>query len=636
MLATSFAPFKVLCSAYLSSVFYHSWETEALRCVLAEKCDWHATERLPAATALWEAMWLTAAAGAAAMSLVAGRVRQCLACALLVAWVTHVAFVSITPPHIAYVTHLLIVLAGAPREHDSASLSVNRPPQRHRQRVIEAALLFLLRASLAVGYGFSGVAKLRTLAWRDGWAFRAISPGWLRSGIPEWLFRLIEAGSVPLCAATLLIELGVPLAEAFALVTERGRPVTVPLPALLWLSWGASAALQMGILLLMPLTEVSVGMLLYHGALFYALEARCSRSEGANCAGGGAGAGGRDASDGAGSGWGMLAFLSWLTSCTVPGLLAYPSTMCFLVPSAPRITMAGSVWEALVKALLPLAKTTWDDWPCAPTFVFDRWQPERQELADLKVRGGARGVVGALLLAAAALIAARRMAPSHHPVYWVLRSARPPAQLLTPLWQPVVTVAVAVAAAMVAVSIAASHDGAAVEEASGVSGVGRAQPIGLEGGAAAAFDLTLGNDQDERHRFFDLRRLSVGGGHFWHAGMYQAVVQAEEGRADALALMLCDASPLRRHKLSAQLQREVGLPPDFRVIWLAVGRRGRFVCAEGRAAHGACETWCKHPCIELNGASLERECGACLPGSSLLCFPGADGYYPRGQRTIRG
>ena len=38
----------------------------------------------------------------------------------------------------------------------------------------------------------------------------------------------------------------------------------------------------------------------------------------------------------------------------------------------------------------------------------------------------------------------------------------------------------------------------------------------------------------------------------------------------------------------------------------------------------SCETWCQHPCNELNGESIREECGGCDERSA--CRPGANSY----------
>lgn len=122
----------------------------------------------------------------------------------------------------------------------------------------------VLRAALATSYAWSGLAKLSTEEWQRGLVFEILSR---RGCLRPWLSShvliggLVNRASSFMCVAGLTVECGLPLVEVYSLFMRCGRCACGQAVAL---AWAASAGMHMMILLLMPLEEVSLGMLLFH------------------------------------------------------------------------------------------------------------------------------------------------------------------------------------------------------------------------------------------------------------------------------------------------------------------------------------------------------------------------------------
>ena len=148
----------------------------------------------------------------------------------------------------------------------------------------------VLRAALATSYAWSGLAKLSTDEWQRGLVFEILSfRGCLRPWV-SWhpvIPALVSSASTPMCIAALAVECGLPMVELWALCTRNRCDLCLCRGAVV-LAWVASAGMHVGILLLMPLTEVSLGMLLFHAmALDAAITAiAATETGGGNAAGG--------------------------------------------------------------------------------------------------------------------------------------------------------------------------------------------------------------------------------------------------------------------------------------------------------------------------------------------------------------
>ena len=153
---SSFAFCKACVGLYLAIAFYHAWETEAGRCLLKERCDLRDYWRHDNQLHTWEQIWAAASAVSLLLPVLTGWRRQLLAAVLNVAWVVHISHIAFTPPHMPYVTLALVYLCGAHGSCDDKST--------RRSYVRATLMLQVLRAALAVGYGFSAIAKLNTPA----------------------------------------------------------------------------------------------------------------------------------------------------------------------------------------------------------------------------------------------------------------------------------------------------------------------------------------------------------------------------------------------------------------------------------------------------------------------------------------
>ena len=258
----------MICATQVGITFWRRWEQVPTRCLLEkdQPCLAPQFQLSDMAARAWVTIWALGVAGCAIMCLASGRLQRAASAFVCAVWVLHLCSAeNCTPPHIAYVTLALCYCAVAP-EH-------GRPLCQRRVHDCACAL----RAALAVSYAFTGYAKLMTPAWRHGTAIRHLATAMaLRPGLPAWVLALVSMASPLMCAATLAVECGLPLAElACELPQHRARRCT-------WLAPAANAArvlrlgsLQMhiGIFVLLPLTEVSTGMVAFHLALIDACAA---------------------------------------------------------------------------------------------------------------------------------------------------------------------------------------------------------------------------------------------------------------------------------------------------------------------------------------------------------------------------
>ena len=341
---SSFAFFKAFSSLYLAIAFFHAWETEAGRCLLMEGCDLRLHWLRDSQLHLWECAWACATAVALLLPALAGWQRQLLSAVLLVGWVGHISYVAFTPPHMPYVTLALVYLCGAHGSCDDKS---------KKRSYVRATLMFqFLRSALAVGYGFSAIAKLGTPAWRGGWVFEMVAINDVRPWVLGPLAAALSAFSVPMTAASLFIEGGMPVAEAIACCMPRPADTYLSMHVM----WALSGLLQVGILTLLPITDVSAGCLLFHAALQHAA-AHVAHVR---------------AVDGAQpiwrNRWPRLSAAAFVTGLLVT--FSWSSVECHLRPSKPRVELALTLHDKFVKAFMPMGKTSWDSWPCASSNMF--------------------------------------------------------------------------------------------------------------------------------------------------------------------------------------------------------------------------------------------------------------------------
>ena len=496
-----------LCTAaYLGTELYHALEMAELRCLLADipaigaRCLPGAGRTLPP----WrQLLYGTALVACAVLPCARGAPRRTAAMLVLVAWVTLAAELSFAPPHLEYVSLTLLYVTIA-REVEE---------RRPTSAAVDAALLAVLRAALAVGYGWSGVAKLaRTPLWRHGRVFAAIvASEALRDGTPSWLVAALAQPRLgaSLAYAAACTECALPWLEVATALT--GRDGFSDAGGL------ASAALQLGILCLMPLTAVSLGMLLFHVAL---LDARIAMRRHA-----------REwvAGDAPACAACPLRRLAWRLSAAVGlGILfsARPAH-CFVRPEhASRVRgEASSVVDALFKGLLPLPATSWEDWPCKPLAPWLSEAAERGGESGSGEGGGGQG---------GGESSEGGDAGSDH----INRTVT----------------------AAVAERIAARRT---------------ARRLAFFGDAHGAVHI-----RQARALFFGRSAYAVaGGGHLWHVAVSVAVDAAHtpDGSGCGLASLLCACSPHSTHRLARRLRHHMSLdgPP---IAWFHIGEGARFDC----------------------------------------------------------
>ena len=370
----TFAAVQLSTAAYLAVCLYHAVEMDGLRCLLAdspvfgERCRQLQLSREVAANSAWRhRLYLAGLLACASLIFARGAMRRVLAFFLLFCWLTHISEIAFATPHIEYVSLTLLYLASAPAHGTGAQ---------------SAFLSAVMRAALAVGYGWSSAAKLLlTPAWRLGRAFAIISRTSLRDGFPRTLASLLAHPLVspPLSYVAILTEGALPLLEFLAVVTSCER--------LSQLGIFASAGMQLGILILMPLTDVSVAMLIFHLALVDANAAAQAVMQPAV-----AGVdGGRDAATDKVQSPRRTSSSeeSSTVGCHVRPRMSLPSRLgvslllgaifslrpaqCFVRPMHAR-RFRGETTTAcatLVKGLLPLPATSWETWPCKPYTIMD-------------------------------------------------------------------------------------------------------------------------------------------------------------------------------------------------------------------------------------------------------------------------
>ena len=646
----SFGLLRTCAGVYLVFVFYHNFQLEPLQCVLIEDCKNERLWRNPTELAIWRMLWVAASAGAVLLIFVKGMLRRTIAALLLVSWVLHLARVSLTPPHISFVSLFLLHLAASSTRRDSnAALASDAGA-----RIVPSLLLLVHRTALAAANAGSGIAKLfHTPGWRQGIVFEGIATAEVFRYI-EWssMTGLLTAASPLMCAVTITIECGAPLLDLLSeLLPERAA----------WrmrlAGWLASVALQCGILLLMRLTDVSLGMLIFHIALLDSAidvhAASCAHADGSLLS--------AESDDNALlpsaappsspapppqlpisthtphravnlSLWPVPAVL------VVSSFLARPLT-CLVatdeddlhwpLTSFGAMNLPTDLTEALVKAFLPLPKTSWDSWPCLggdPTAIY----PEPMDPGFAK-----------------------------EPIFLYSDDLK------------------------------------------------CTRGVAITGNCTQYASITVGELQHAGSE-------PLGGGHFWHAGIGNAGLLE-------MALMLCDCSPLHPHTLAARYRDALGvrLPAGRTLTWFFMANRtsawygdpdakerrvrcgvfcaqlkarhakarrankapqshrvshnnstqttlpatARNKSAEGALGHHArlaptpvggdknaerqkekevrrraappvhfpCKPYCRgEACSELKGDDLESECGGCDEGH--MCRPGANGFRHRSSR----
>ena len=381
----SFALLRMCAGVYLVFVFYHNFQLEPLQCVLIEDCKNERLWRNPTELAIWRMLWVAASAGAVLLTVVEGMLRRVIAVLLLVAWALHLARISLTPPHISFVSLFLLHLAASSTRRDSNALASDAGA-----RIVPPLLLLVHRTALAAANAGSGIAKLfHTPGWRQGIVFEGIATAEVFRYI-EWssMTGLLTAVSPLMCAVTITTECGAPLLDLLSEALPERAAWRMRLGG-----WLASAALQFGILLLMRLTDVSLGMLIFHIALLDAAidvhAASYAHAEGSllsavsddnallpsappsspaapppppksthtpHCA---------------------VHLTLWpVASVLVVSIfLARPLTclaatnehdLHWPLTSSGATSLPTDLAEAFAKAFLPLPRTSWDIWPCLP------------------------------------------------------------------------------------------------------------------------------------------------------------------------------------------------------------------------------------------------------------------------------
>ena len=379
---------------------------------------------------------------------------------------------------------------------------------------------------------------------------------------------LVSAMSIPMSAAALLIEVGVPAAEALACCSSG----VVGEPAGLHLMWVGSAMLQCGILLLMPLTDVSLGCLLFHAALLHA------------AAHVGALRATHHAPRAVSSRWSRLCaavFNTFLVVC-----LSSSSVQCHLQPSKPRVQVATRLTDKFIKTLTPMSKTSWEYWPCAPQNAFQN------------VDRGARpplGVFTALVMAAALPTFLRQRGTLLH---WLLTRVR---------WRSAIAAALVIVLTTVAVDLVV-HVAYFRHNDSG--------PVVLHLGNASGAIWSVPESAVAGRRTPGGVAPFLGGGHFWHVAIGLALSTAANNKSDAAALLLCAGSRLHGRPLVSATRMAMGVPQNVSIAWFQLKGAQRVECP----GQLHCRDWCTQPCAELNG-DLHVECGGC--SSVVACWPGS-------------
>ena len=246
----------------------------------------------------WQQFWMASMMLSAMMIVVQGCARQASASVVLLAWLAFLGTVGLDAPHFSFVSLAIAYVASMHAERDHAALCSGKqedPNMQHNSynrdrgfghavsNVVPSVLPRVMRATLSVSYFFSGFAKLSTPAWRHGAAIALLTQedsmrSWVRvSGFED----IVSAGSVPISAAAILVECGLPISElvlprwcCISPVLQNCHPPT----ALVMLScaYAASAAMHLGIWILLPLSDVSVGMLIFHFAVLDVVCAACN------------------------------------------------------------------------------------------------------------------------------------------------------------------------------------------------------------------------------------------------------------------------------------------------------------------------------------------------------------------------
>ena len=240
----------------------------------------------------WQLFWMVAMLLSAVMIVVRGCARRACASSVLLAWLVFLGTVSLDAPHFSFVSLAIAYVASAESERDRAalcgghredsSMSIHESSEGGdscARAFTRRGLPCVMRATLGVSYFFSGFAKLFTPAWQRGAAIALLTQedsmrSWVRvSGFAD----VVSASSVPLSAAALLVECGLPIVElallrcccchAPALLGCHPRTPIVSLASV----YAASAAMHLGIWTLLPLSDVSGGMLIFHFAVLDAL-----------------------------------------------------------------------------------------------------------------------------------------------------------------------------------------------------------------------------------------------------------------------------------------------------------------------------------------------------------------------------
>ncbi|KAL1529449.1 hypothetical protein AB1Y20_000396 [Prymnesium parvum] len=344
----SFALARVMCGALCATVFYHRWELGPLECMqcVPESCD----AELSDDGLLYQHSWLVAALVGAALAVAGGRARRLLAFVALAAWLVHLSHGCSIAPHYPFVTCSILYIGTAPLHADTTrQRSTKRRSDGVEAGDAAALQLVLLRGTLALSYGGGGLAKLVfTPGWADGRFFESIfnTLGFARAAVPRSILFQLARASVPLTWATLAIECGLP---AFELAASCSGTLAQARAAVYLLS----ASMHVVILCVLPLTEVSIGMLAFHAALLHATlneETREARAQSKK----------------------LLVIWRRVSRIALLAMLSLRSLRCFLLPlfaTCEReclgvVLRPAGMGELFVKAALPLATTSFENWPC--------------------------------------------------------------------------------------------------------------------------------------------------------------------------------------------------------------------------------------------------------------------------------
>lgn len=614
-----FAAVKACIGTYMAVMFYHLWQSAPMRCL-----KYHAENRCQPgqpgdftlathATSVshFRAVYVGCAVASVAMVPIGGTWRRLLAVCALGGWGLHLCTTDGHPPMIAYVSLSLLHLVVAPANHDSARAAAAATPSSYdpADEAGPALMHLVLRCALMGGYLHSGIMKLCTPIWRAGEAMAALagSGHYFRGCVPAAVHAAVAAASAPLTYASIAVEVIGPVAELLAALTGR--------PAIRMGFWVSSVGLQLGILTLMPLTDVSLGMLVFHLALFDGASAGNARwthdqeaavtvvKAAAGTAAGAvvatAAAARREVKDAAvdtrirrqhpAARWRRKPLMAQVVAGLLYGSLgAYRSVegfSCLLHGEARRFAEAAgmldrkhgfeaprNLLDVVLKVFVPCPATSFESGPCRAGCMrqFSSEMASAEEVASWHAR--ARRIHGTRTL----------------------------------------------------------HEYLSDSMLGSLELGGRDRDLGRTVPEPGVQDRSWGVRAGEPLSCGAGRPLTLpealGGSHFWQNAVLEAVSVPHR-----LALLVCSGSPWHGESLMRQLRRVLCVPEDANIEWFMDAsdphpRRHQCEDAlrrdppEGIAAptgaeraaeaHARCETWCQEDCTKLNG-DYRMECAAC-------------------------